>query len=95
MPRQQKKSKRKGPRARRTPLPYSFAGDGNTALHLLFQQQAERVINAADASQDEKQEMLMAMNCPCCGLGGTSFSIRLGRAGVKTRFFADDGGSKS
>jgi hypothetical protein len=63
-------------------------------LHQLFQRQAEVIIAESDASEDEKLQMLLAMNCPCCGLGGSSFSIKLKREpgpSPQRRFFADEG----
>ena len=71
---------------------YSFAGDDNPLLHQLFQRQAEQIIATANASEEEKQHMLMALNCPCCGLGGSSFRVKL-KGPAKTappRFLADD-----
>jgi hypothetical protein len=63
-------------------------GTSNLALHDLFAQQAAAILESADLSEEDKQSILVAMNCPCCGAGGMSFSVKLKPA---PRFTADDG----
>jgi hypothetical protein len=51
----------------------------NLSLHALFEQQAADMLERADLDKDQKQSILLAMNCPCCGAGGPSFSFKLKR----------------
>ena len=57
------------------------AGEGisfsNLSLHHLFEQQARTMLDRADIDEEQKQGILVAMNCPCCGAGGLSFSVKL------------------
>jgi hypothetical protein len=48
-------------------------------LHDLFSQQMRTVLDSSDLDDEEKQSILVAMNCPCCGAGGASFSFRMRR----------------
>jgi hypothetical protein len=58
----------------------------NLALHELFQQQAAAILDQADIDEEQKQSILAAMSCPCCGAGGMSLSVSLRPKG---RFVAD------
>jgi hypothetical protein len=51
----------------------------NLTLHELFQQQARQMLDRADLSEEQKQSVLVAMSCPCCGAGGMSFTAKLKR----------------
>ncbi len=51
----------------------------NLSLHELFQQQASKMLDRADLSEEQKQNILIAMTCPCCGAGGMSFTAKLRR----------------
>jgi hypothetical protein len=51
----------------------------NLALHDLFQQQTARMLERADLSEEQRQSILIGMNCPCCGAGGFSFTAKLKR----------------
>jgi hypothetical protein len=51
----------------------------NLSLHELFQQQAATMLDRADISDEQKQNILLAMSCPCCGAGGMSFTAKLKR----------------
>ena len=62
---------------------------GNLALHDLFQQQAAAILDEADIGEDEKQSILLAMSCPCCGAGGMSFSVKMKPKAAK-RFVIDE-----
>ncbi len=48
-------------------------------LHDLFAQQAANMLQRADLDEEQKQEMLIAMSCPCCGVGGMSITAKLKR----------------
>jgi hypothetical protein len=51
----------------------------NLSLHDLFEQQARTMLESADLDEEQKQSILVAMACPCCGAGGMSFSVKLKR----------------
>ncbi len=51
----------------------------NLTLHDLFQQQTAQMLDRADLSEEQKQGILVAMSCPCCGAGGMSFTAKLKR----------------
>jgi hypothetical protein len=50
---------------------------GSDAAHLTFQSQIAELLDQADLTEDQRQEILIAMNCPCCGAGGLSLSIKI------------------
>jgi methylmalonyl-CoA mutase cobalamin-binding subunit len=47
------------------------------SLHELFEQQARHMLERADLDEEQKQTILVALSCPCCGAGGMSFSVKL------------------
>jgi hypothetical protein len=49
------------------------------SLHELFQQQARQILDRTDLEEDQKQHILVAMSCPCCGAGAMSFTAKLRR----------------
>ena len=49
------------------------------SLHELFAQQAMAMLDRSDLDEEQKQNILIAMSCPCCGAGGPSFSVKLKR----------------
>lgn len=51
----------------------------NLTLHELFQKQSAAMLERADLSDEQKQSILIAMSCPCCGAGGFSFTAKLRR----------------
>jgi len=51
----------------------------NLTLHDLFQQQTSAMLERADLDDEQKQSILIAMSCPCCGAGGMSFTAKLKR----------------
>jgi hypothetical protein len=50
---------------------------GDASLHDLFQQQTMEMLDRSDLSEEQKQSILVAMNCPCCGGSGLSFTMKL------------------
>jgi hypothetical protein len=73
-------------------LPSDLAGDltGNLAvedqliasslsLHELFQQQTRQILERTDLEEQDKQHILVAMSCPCCGAGAMAFTAKLRR----------------
>jgi len=51
----------------------------NLSLHELFAQQAAAMLERADLGEEQRQNILVAMSCPCCGAGGMSFTAKLKR----------------
>ncbi len=87
-------SRRKTPARKSAKRPKKRAEAGqvitsNLALHELFQQQAAAILDNADITEEQKQNILVAMNCPCCGAGGMSLSVSL-RPKRSGRFVAEE-----
>jgi hypothetical protein len=59
------------------PEPVSEIGPSNLSLHELFEQQAAEMLDRADLDEEQKQSIMLAMSCPCCGGAGPSFSFKL------------------
>lgn len=61
----------------------SGAGDpvtsSGTSLHELFAQQTRAMLDRTDLDEEQKQSILVAMSCPCCGAGGISFTAKIKR----------------
>jgi len=89
-----KKKKRPGKAAPRKPArarPRKAAAQVATSsleLHDLFQRQAAQILDNADISEEDKQNILVAISCPCCGSSAMSFTVKLK---PRPRFVADDG----
>jgi hypothetical protein len=49
------------------------------SLHQLFEQQTRRMLDRTDLDEEQKQTLLVAMSCPCCGAGAMSYTIKLKR----------------
>ena len=64
--------RRKSPAVEDTPIAH-----GAAALHDLFQQQMRSMLDRTDLDEEQKQNVLIAASCPCCGGGGMSFTVRL------------------
>jgi hypothetical protein len=61
------------------PQSASEIGFSDLSLHQLFEQQAAAMLERADIDEEQKQSILLAMSCPCCGTGGPSFTFKLKR----------------
>jgi hypothetical protein len=48
-------------------------------LHQLFEQQTRAMLDRSDLDEEQKQNILVAMSCPCCGAGGMSYTAKLKR----------------
>ncbi|MFL4968125.1 MAG: hypothetical protein ACJ8EU_05310 [Xanthobacteraceae bacterium] len=90
MKRRKPAAKRKPPEPDAPPAPVpdvslapSSADDqvtvSNFSLHDLFQQQTREMLDRTDLDEEQKQSILVAMSCPCCGAGGMSFTAKLKR----------------
>lgn len=53
------------------------------SLHEAMRQQVMAILDDSDLTEEQKQEILVAMSCPCCGGSGMSITIPLkgGRPG--------------
>ena len=51
----------------------------NLSLHDLFERQTLDLLERADIDEEQKQSILIAMSCPCCGAGGMSYTVKLKR----------------
>ncbi len=49
------------------------------SLHELFQQQTRQILDCGDLDDEQKQNILVAMSCPCCGAGAMAFTAKLRR----------------
>jgi len=80
-PKQQKP--KRGRRAGATTVDAKVQGgeisSGAVSLHQLFEQQTRRMLDRADLDEEQKQNLLVAMSCPCCGAGAMSYTIKLKR----------------
>ena len=47
------------------------------SLHEVMEQQIKEILARADLSEEQKQAILVALQCPCCGSGGVSLSVKL------------------
>jgi hypothetical protein len=47
------------------------------AMHEAMRNQIAEMLAQSDLTEEQKQEILVAMQCPCCGASGMSLSIRL------------------
>jgi hypothetical protein len=49
------------------------------SLHELFEQQTRQMLDRADLDEEQRQNILIAMTCPCCGAGAMSYTVKLKR----------------
>ena len=49
------------------------------SLHEQFDQQTRAILESPDLDEEQKQNILVAMSCPCCGAGAMSFTAKLKR----------------
>jgi hypothetical protein len=59
------------------PIFESAPAAGEFSLHDLFQRQTMDMLERSDLNDEQKQGILVAMNCPCCGGSGLSFTMKL------------------
>jgi hypothetical protein len=65
--------------AKLEPFPEPAISANALSLHELFQQQTRQMLDRADLSEEQKQNILIAMSCPCCGAGAMSYTAKLKR----------------
>jgi len=61
------------------PTPEDQISYSALSLHALFEQQTRQLLDRADLDAEQKQNILVAMSCPCCGAGAMSFTAKLKR----------------
>ena len=47
------------------------------AMHDAMRRQIAEMLDNSDLTEEQKQEILVAMQCPCCGASGVSLSFKL------------------
>ena len=52
-------------------------GLGDVSAHLAFQREIAALLAQADITEEQRQQFLIAVSCPCCGAGGLSLSLSL------------------
>jgi hypothetical protein len=61
--------------------PAPVAPTGGESMHEAMTRQVRALIADAGLPEDEKQQILIALSCPCCGTGGLSLRAKLGDGG--------------
>ncbi len=51
----------------------------NLSLHELFEQQARAILDRSDLDEEQRQNILVALSCPCCGGGAFSYTAKIRR----------------
>jgi hypothetical protein len=46
-------------------------------LHSVFEAQIREMLDRADITEEQRQQILIALQCPCCGSGGLSITVKL------------------
>jgi len=49
----------------------------DVTMHQAIRAQMMQVLDDSDMTEEQKQQILVAMSCPCCGGGGMSLTIPL------------------
>jgi len=62
-----------------TPAPNDQVSFSSLSLHQLFEQQTRQLLDRTDLDEEQKQSILVAMSCPCCGAGAMSYTAKLKR----------------
>jgi hypothetical protein len=65
--------------AKHEPAPDEQISYSSLSLHELFEQQTRQMLDRADLDEEQKQSILVAMSCPCCGAGAMSYTVKLKR----------------
>ena len=68
-----------GPGSDQVPAADDQISYSTLSLHNLFEQQARQMLDRTDLDEEQKQNILVAMSCPCCGAGAMSFTAKLRR----------------
>jgi len=46
-------------------------------IHMVIEKQIRELLERADLTDEQKQQILISLSCPCCGSGGVSLSVKL------------------
>jgi hypothetical protein len=65
--------------AKLQPPPDTQSSAAALSLHELFAQQTRQMLDRTDLSEEQKENILVAMSCPCCGAGAMSYTAKLKR----------------
>jgi hypothetical protein len=68
--------------AARARAPAQPAAQEQETVHDAVARQVRAVLADAALPEDEKQQILIALACPCCGAGGLSLRMKLGEGPV-------------
>jgi|tagenome__1003787_1003787.scaffolds.fasta_scaffold15716771_1 hypothetical protein len=60
-----------------TLLPPPPAAAAVSPLHEMFNSQVRAVLETSDLTDEEKQTILVTLNCPCCGGSGGGLTYKL------------------
>ena len=52
---------------------------GDFSLHDLFQQQVRKTLDDSNLDEQAKQSILVALSCPCCGVGAMNYTQKIDR----------------
>jgi hypothetical protein len=77
--RRDQRGSRTAPEAASSPASEDQISYSSLSLHALFEQQARQLIDRTDLDEEQKQNILLALSCPCCGAGAMSFTAKLKR----------------
>jgi hypothetical protein len=69
----------KSPAAKPEPASDDAISYSALPLHQLFEQQTRTMLDRTDLDEEQKQNILVAMSCPCCGAGAMSYTAKLKR----------------
>jgi hypothetical protein len=71
--------RKSSPSPRESPVPADDQPATNAlSLHELFQQQVTAMLESSALDDEQRQNILVAMSCPCCGTG-MSYTAKLKR----------------
>jgi hypothetical protein len=77
--RDRRASRQAAPETPSSPAPEDQISYSSLSLHALFEQQACQLIDRTDFDEEQKQNILLALSCPCCGAGAMSYTAKLKR----------------
>jgi hypothetical protein len=60
-------------------VPDDQISESALSLHQLFEQQTRQMLDRTDLDEEQKQNVLIAMSCPCCGAAAMSYTAKLKR----------------
>ena len=79
MAKRKRSTRSAGTTAKRPPAPDEQISFSSLSLHELFEQQTRQMLDRSDLDEEQKQNILVSMSCPCCGAGAMSYTVKLKR----------------